>query len=319
MDTPKFSILVPVYNGEKTIARAVDSALKQTCSDFELLICDDGSTDGTWEILERYAGQDSRIRLFKQERNKGGICTRNTLIRNFVGEYCVWLDADDELMPEALETGNRILAEKEWDVIQFPHVTREMSGQESVAPYWRSFEERGDSCIGIYFTKIQHRHTLWGKVIRGEVMKQAIAPDVRAFSDDLFFALPMAYFAKSWTCRAEKPMYVYCLGTGFFSQYYGYKKLEDVKKLILLKRQAYAYHASFMQHHGIKFDPMQLILALDVGQHLLDVLVLEDVRERVAGLDYFQRLFGVSLYPAPYSQPFYPPGCEPKRFTYTFR
>lgn len=319
MDTPKFSVLIPVYNGEKTVARALDSVLGQTCGDFELLVCDDGSADGTWEILERYAKQDARIRLLKHEQNKGGLCARNTLIRNFVGEYCTWLDADDELMPEFLETAMLILKSEAWDIIHFPQINRHLDGRDEVDPDWRDFSFRGDNLLQIFFSGAKNRLGLWGKVIRGEVMKQSIAPDVRTFVDDMFLALPMFYFAKSYIVKAEKPLYLYYHGMGYWSPLFNHVDLRAVRGLCLLKRQLYSYHSAFLKHHGIEVDPNVLMNSLYVGNHLFDILRLEDVKDRQIALEEFQQFFSISLSPAPFAPEFYPPGCEPKRFTYTFR
>ena len=65
-----FSVLIPVYNGERFIARALDSVLAQTWRHFELQVCDDASTDGTAAILRRYAERDPRIRLLFHGQNK---------------------------------------------------------------------------------------------------------------------------------------------------------------------------------------------------------------------------------------------------------
>ena len=63
------SIAMATYNGEKYLREQLDSILKQTYSDFELIICDDCSKDATWEILEKYAQNDQRIRIYKSKRN----------------------------------------------------------------------------------------------------------------------------------------------------------------------------------------------------------------------------------------------------------
>lgn len=71
------SVIMAAYNAEKTIVDAVQSILGQTYKDFELIICDDASTDNTWYLLESLAGKDSRIRLIRQEKNRGSAVARN--------------------------------------------------------------------------------------------------------------------------------------------------------------------------------------------------------------------------------------------------
>ena len=95
----RFSIILPTYNRRDTIMRAVDSARAQTFGDFELLITDDGSTDGTGELLE---GLDPRISLERQA-NAGIAPARNAALRRSKGEYIAFLDSDDEWLPHHLE------------------------------------------------------------------------------------------------------------------------------------------------------------------------------------------------------------------------
>lgn len=87
------SVVIPVFNGEKTIARAVDSALVQQV-EMEVIVINDCSTDGTAQILEKYA-VDSRVRLFTNSSNLGVAETRNRGVDAARGEYVAFLDADD--------------------------------------------------------------------------------------------------------------------------------------------------------------------------------------------------------------------------------
>jgi glycosyltransferase involved in cell wall biosynthesis len=104
----RVSAIIPVYNGAATIAEAVDSALAQTFRDLEVIVVDDGSTDDTRAILERYG---KRIRVVVQ-RNSGPATARNAAARVANGEYLAFLDADDAWMPTMVE---RCVAELECD------------------------------------------------------------------------------------------------------------------------------------------------------------------------------------------------------------
>ncbi len=96
----KVSIIVPAYNAQGTIGRCLDSILKQTYSDFELLVMDDGSRDDTPRILDEYAASDARIRVIHKE-NTGVSDTRNQALDLACGEYIQFLDADDWITPDA--------------------------------------------------------------------------------------------------------------------------------------------------------------------------------------------------------------------------
>lgn len=95
------SVVIPLFNKEKSISNTINSVLRQDFSDFEIVVVDDGSTDGSVAIVE--AMNDPRIRLIKQE-NGGPSKARNTGVKCAKGDWIVMLDADDELLPNALNT-----------------------------------------------------------------------------------------------------------------------------------------------------------------------------------------------------------------------
>jgi len=86
-----FSVILPFYNARQTIARTVNSILNQRFRDFELLVVDDGSTDGSGQILEQFAAQDKRIRVLHKE-NGGANSARNLALQYVQGEYVVFCE-----------------------------------------------------------------------------------------------------------------------------------------------------------------------------------------------------------------------------------
>lgn len=98
MQTPTISVLMPVYNAATYVAQAVESILTQTFTDFEFLIIDDGSTDRSLSILQRYAEQDSRIRLISRP-NTGYVIALNEMLAQAQGEFLARMDADDRALP----------------------------------------------------------------------------------------------------------------------------------------------------------------------------------------------------------------------------
>jgi glycosyltransferase involved in cell wall biosynthesis len=101
-EAPAISVLLPVHNAEHYLRAAVDSVLKQTFSDFELLALDDGSTDRSLSILREYAAKDSRVRILSRE-NQGVVATLNELITASRGLYLARMDADDICRPRRFE------------------------------------------------------------------------------------------------------------------------------------------------------------------------------------------------------------------------
>ena len=96
---PEVSIIVPVYNAEKYLHRCIDSILAQTFTDFELILIDDGSTDTSGEICDKYAKNNSRIRVMHQ-KNAGASSARNKGIEESVGKYLLFCDSDDFVHPQ---------------------------------------------------------------------------------------------------------------------------------------------------------------------------------------------------------------------------
>ena len=96
------SVLIPVFNGAETVGRAVRSVLAQHDPDFEVIVVDDGSTDGTLALLRQI--HDDRLRVIPHERNRGISAARNTALGAATGEFIAFLDADDSWEPEFLVT-----------------------------------------------------------------------------------------------------------------------------------------------------------------------------------------------------------------------
>lgn len=105
MSRPSFSIIIPFYNASITLDAAVQSVLQQTLQDFEVLMIDDRSTDGSYDLAKQWGRSDSRIRVFRLKKNSGGpIRPRNEGLLRAEGNLLAFLDADDRWLPAKLET-----------------------------------------------------------------------------------------------------------------------------------------------------------------------------------------------------------------------
>ena len=100
---PQVSVVMPVYNGEKYLAEAIESILAQTFTDFEFIIVDDGSTDGSAGIARDYARRDGRLHLLQHDGNLGGPFARNSGIAAANGTFIATMDCDDVSLPQRLE------------------------------------------------------------------------------------------------------------------------------------------------------------------------------------------------------------------------
>ena len=106
------SIITPMYNSENFVEEAILSVIKQSYTNWELLIIDDGSKDKSIEIVEKYLGRDNRIKLIKNTINKGASLTRNIGIEKSCGRYIAFLDSDDVWFPIKLEEQIKFMNDK---------------------------------------------------------------------------------------------------------------------------------------------------------------------------------------------------------------
>jgi len=106
------SIIMPLYNSSRYLAESIQSVLGQTYKNWELIIVDDCSTDGSYELVLECAKKDSRIKVFKLDRNSGPAVSRNCGIRHANGRFMTFLDSDDVWLPEFLKTSLDLMSEK---------------------------------------------------------------------------------------------------------------------------------------------------------------------------------------------------------------
>lgn len=117
---PKFSIIVPVYNTEKYLQKCVDSLLAQSVTDFELLLVNDGSKDGSLALCNEYAAKDARVKVY--DKPNGGVSSaRNYALERAVGEYVMFVDSDDWLSEDALSICMPYLPE--YDIVRFSAIS----------------------------------------------------------------------------------------------------------------------------------------------------------------------------------------------------
>lgn len=117
---PRVSVGIPVYNGENFLRQAIEALLAQTYTDFELLISDNGSTDGTEAICREYAARDRRVRYARSETNRGAAWNHNVLVERARGELFCWNAHDDLHAPTFLERCVAVLDADLGAVLAYP-------------------------------------------------------------------------------------------------------------------------------------------------------------------------------------------------------
>lgn len=108
------SVIVPMFNAEKSIHKTLDSILNQTYANLEVIIVDDMSTDRSLEIVKKYREKDSRVLLYRLQEKGGASIARNLAIKNSKGKYIAFLDADDTWEPNKLEVQIEIMVKNDY-------------------------------------------------------------------------------------------------------------------------------------------------------------------------------------------------------------
>ena len=168
------SVIVPLYNAEEYLERCVDSILAQTYENIEVILVDDGSTDGSSEICDSYAEEDERVRVLHQENGKQA-AARNAGIREARGTYITFSDSDDEMKPEKLQIMYDKMIETEADVVvcSFTYVDEKGNVLPWEVPHY-SGESPVDSVEArrIFLISKNIEGFFWNKLIRADLLKE---------------------------------------------------------------------------------------------------------------------------------------------------
>lgn len=151
IESPKVSILIPVFNRKDYIAECIQSALDQTFTDFEIVVVDNASNDGTWEICRRFAEADQRVRIFRNESNIGPVRNWTRCAQEAKGEYSKILFSDDCLEPNCLSEMVPKLNDSEVALV-YCAARIGKSRNESVIAYSQADSSRLSSSRFIYLT-----------------------------------------------------------------------------------------------------------------------------------------------------------------------
>lgn len=199
MNCPLFSVILPVYNAQESIARCIESIEKQTCSDYELIVIDDGSSDLTGKKLKRLSERYFNIVVLRQ-KNAGVSCARNLGIENAKGKYIAFIDSDDRYHPEYLSKMQHVMEQSAEMAIAGFRLCR---GGKPI--YSVSYLVEGSSIISIdeYVQKMlrYHDEAYWGANWNKVYLNQIIQKNNIKFQDkvsigeDLYFNILYLQYA----------------------------------------------------------------------------------------------------------------------------
>lgn len=233
---PKISIIVPIYNVSKYLDACLQSLVSQTLEDIEIICVDDKSTDESPEIIRKYMHSDGRVKAVWLEKNSGTLVARKKGVQESQGQYIMFCDGDDQLVPKACETVWSELEKDPVDIFQFGTKVRYSSSilqkekdslENLLKPYTHTFS--GNLCKACFKEK-RWGFTIWNKAYASLVCKKACSEtkdEHVVIADDLYQVFMLSYFAKSYRGIKEK-LYVYNFGAGVTGKVH--LNYEDLKK-----------------------------------------------------------------------------------------
>ena len=250
---PVVSVIIPVYNTKRYLSRCFGSLLNQSFTDFELVLVDDGSTDGSGEAYDAYAQKDSRIRVYHQE-NGGVSSARNLGLDHATGDWIYFVDSDDEVLPDGIQTLVNCISD-EVDIVMGGHVDVDENG----VPF--EVDERVEvilskkqslvSLYGGYGSYYPYCGYLWMRLLRRRVIQEhhLLFDPAIAIKEDTLFLTQYVCKSNGITRQTTTPVYRYhrrsdsAMGMaecGFNARY-----LDSFHALVLMKHEVEASFPSF--------------------------------------------------------------------------
>ena len=235
----KFSVLIPVYNTEKYLEECLQSVLNQTYQDFEIVIVDDGSTDKSGLICDRFQEQyPNQVKVIHQE-NQGLISARRVGIANATGDYCIFVDSDDYIEKELLNELSRVLSQDEaidvliysFKYVQDGKVVKQYSQIAQDGTVWDE-SNRKDIIEKLLFSN--DVTPIWIKAIKASLLKSD-PTDYSQFykknmAEDHLQSLYLITYAKK-IVYYYLPLYCYSYNFTSISRNYTYSAIEKQNKI----------------------------------------------------------------------------------------
>lgn len=213
---PKISIIIPIYNTEKYLPHCLDSILKQTYENFELILIDDGSTDNSNKIADDYAKKDKRIKVVHQ-KNAGQSAARNKGLELATGDFISFIDSDDKIKPTFLEELLAIFDNNTSLAVCGIHYKRlKQKSAEDVFINPFPSQKKSETKAGYILKLLALDGRLYSsvnKLYRADIAKKCAFDKNLNFAEDTKFVLDYLKKSKGEIKFVLKPLYIYNFGT----------------------------------------------------------------------------------------------------------
>lgn len=224
MGNPILSVLVPVYNVEKYLNKCLDSIISQTYKDFEIVCVNDGSTDGSLNILQEFKEKYNGKFIIVNQENKGSLVARKSAVMTAEGKYSIFIDSDDWLTSnDSLEVIMDIVQKEECDIVRFsPDIYGEGFEIWDIKRYIKAYKNSECSFSDRNLIELVYRlhvidWTLLFKVYKSEILKKSFTnmENLRvSMCEDVYSSVFISYFSRTYKSVTTKPLYTYRIGTG---------------------------------------------------------------------------------------------------------
>jgi len=248
----KLSIVIPVYCVEATLERCLKSISGQTYRDFEVILVDDGSPDGSPRLCDEWAEKDPRFSVI--HKSNGGLSdARNAGIEKCKGEFITFVDSDDYLATETYEQVMPLMADA--DIVEFPLYRHYGSAKQTHI----EFDNHTYSDMKTYWLKGEaYKHSYaWNKIYRRELFNEVRFPVGRVFED--VATLPLLLEKAHKVVTTDKGLYYYCVnGNGITQQAKGTELCMLLEHHLNVIKRPWCDDAYYMHVLNIQIDVVKM-------------------------------------------------------------
>lgn len=225
MSEISLSILTPIYNVKDDLPRMIQSVLQQEYTDFELILSDDGSTDGSGELCDHYASLDDRIVVLHYEN--GGVSeARNRALRAARGRYIGFVDSDDTIQPNMFKRLMELAEAYNADIVQCKHNRTEGvtsgTGDVRVMDGRQMLDEMLTVARSGWYTNIV---ALWSKIYKADIIKDIVFPKGRTYEDEA--KMPEILLRAKTLVETDEELYHYIFRPSSIIGHWTFKKQCD--------------------------------------------------------------------------------------------
>lgn len=289
-----FAFLIPVFNCEKTVEKALDGVLHQDYGNFQVYIVDDGSTDHSWELIQGIQqAYPEKIHAVRFPENRSTLYARMELVEMVMEDYSIWLDADDEVNTNFCSFAAFALREYPVEILEFPSRTNNVGSIKNYGFRDEGFQYLEGRDVFDYFCfEKKSQYVLWSKVFKTDLLKRSKLPEdtvpVR-FVEDMVIDFPIYWNAKSYVSLNSERMYTYNFGNGSWGR--ETVSLEKFKENCIGIRRAYDENYKFFLKNVPEFKYFEKVFGKSRVMPMYSDVYRMKPEERFEAMAFYKELF----------------------------